>query len=293
MDNWDNIRFLLALHRHKTMSAAAMALNTNVATVSRRVERAAQLFGAPLFTKSTSGWSPTPAAMPLLKVAEEFDARLEDERNARAASGGRGLRGRIQIAATPFFDTSILLPNLHRLLVLHPRLEIAIRNRADSAAMGDDDIVLRIGRPDAGRVAARRLMTMTFRAYRSGQAEFRLPGWVAVEHRGPNSPQLDLGRSVFGREPNVLVSLFEQKLVLMRSTGMAAIMADEIAAFLPDMAPIDPQGSTLGTEVWMVYHAVRRDDPTIRAATDWIVECFRNGRMGQAVSPEQILDIAS
>ena len=68
MENWDNLRFILALSRHRTMSAAAQALHTNVATVSRRIERANQDFGTPLFVKDQNGWLPTQAALPLLRA---------------------------------------------------------------------------------------------------------------------------------------------------------------------------------------------------------------------------------
>lgn len=293
MDNWDNIRFLLALYRHKTMSAAAMALNTNVATVSRRIERASQLFGMPLFIKDSTGWTPTDAAMPLLRVAEEFDARLASERNNRHATEQRGIEARVQIAAPPFFHTMVLVPQLHNLLVEHPRLAIDVRNRADATGLGDADIMLRNGRPESGRVVARRLATLTYRGYRSNHAELRLPGWISTEHRTNTAPQMVLGQKMFGEDPMISVSLFEQKLTLMRRTGMAAILAEEIADQLPDMAPIDPDGPTIDSEFWMIYHATRRDDPAIRVVSDWIISCFKSGRYGDVTDSEEILDLAS
>jgi DNA-binding transcriptional LysR family regulator len=293
MENWDNMRFLLALHRHKTMSAAAVALNTNVATVSRRVERASQLFGTPLFVKDSTGWTPTEAALPLLRVAEEFDARLASERNSRAAAESRGIEGRLQIAGPPFYNTMVLVPELHRLLAPHPRLQVDIRNRSEAMGLGDDDIVLRSGRPEAGRVVARRLRTVTFRAYRATRSEMHLPGWIGVDSRTGTSRQVALGTRIFGRDPNVSVALFEQKLMLMRTTGMAAILADEVASQLADLTPVDPEGPSYQSEVWMFYHATRREDQAIRVATEWIVDCFQSGRFAQAVANEQVLDLAS
>lgn len=293
MENWDNMRYLLALYRHKTMSAAAQALNTNVATVSRRIERAAQTFGTPLFIKDASGWTPTGAVMPLIRVAEEFDAKLASERNNRAATEARGIEARIQIAAPAFFHTMLLVPQLHTLLMEHPGLEIDIRNRGEATGLGDADIMIRVGRPDSGRVVARRLTTFTFRAYRSTLAEVQMPGWVAVESRTGGSPQAILGARIFGGEPNVSVALFEQKITVMRSTGMAAVMAEQIAAQMDDFVELDPNGPTEESEIWMIYHATRRDDAAIRAVSDWIVECFKTGRIADTVSAEQVLDLAS
>lgn len=292
MENWDNIRFILALHRHRTMSAAAMALNTNVATVSRRIERASQHFGAPLFLKDANGWTATDAALPLLRVAEEFDARLSVERHARLAAVSRGIEARLQIAAPPFFNTVVLLPHFHKLLTEHPGLVLDFRNRVDATGLGEADVMLRINRPESGRVVARRLATLTMRGYRSTGSDMQMPGWIAVEARTGNTSLNSFGEQLFGCAPSVSVSLFEQKLTVMRTTGLAAVLADEVASQLPDMVPIDPDAPTLPVEIWMVYHASRRDDPAVRVVTDWIVACFRGGRLGEVQGSEELVDVA-
>src|SRR5690606_21012850 len=148
-----------------------------------------QIFGVPLFIKDSTGWIATEAALPLIRVAEEFDARLASERNNRAVTEQRGIDAQVQISGPPFFHTMLLVPQLHTLLAQHPRLEIRIRNRADAIGLGDADIMLRIGRPESGRVVARRLVTLTFRAYRSNMAELRLPGWIDNAERSATTPQ--------------------------------------------------------------------------------------------------------
>ena len=49
MQNWDDLKFCLALERYQTMTAAARALGTNTATVSRRIDRLTKEAGEPLF----------------------------------------------------------------------------------------------------------------------------------------------------------------------------------------------------------------------------------------------------
>ena len=48
MQNWDDPKFCLALEQYQTMTAAARALGTNTATVSRRIERLTEEAGEPL-----------------------------------------------------------------------------------------------------------------------------------------------------------------------------------------------------------------------------------------------------
>ena len=49
MQNWVNLKFCLALERYQTMTAAARALGTNTATVSRRIDRLTEEASEPRF----------------------------------------------------------------------------------------------------------------------------------------------------------------------------------------------------------------------------------------------------
>src|SRR6056297_1630776 len=79
LENWDDLKFVLAMKRHGTMSAAARYLNTNVATVSRRLERMSQELDLPLFEKRGQSFVSTSAADRLAEVAEVIDHRLRSE----------------------------------------------------------------------------------------------------------------------------------------------------------------------------------------------------------------------
>lgn len=71
MKNWDDLRFCLALERYATMTAAADHLGTNVATVSRRIERITHEIGETLFVKDGQAWKPTSAAKSLIAIAKK------------------------------------------------------------------------------------------------------------------------------------------------------------------------------------------------------------------------------
>lgn len=76
MENWNDLRFCLALHRFGTMSAAADYLGANVATVSRRVHKLSEQLGEPLFTKKGVIWTATPYALQIISWAEQTEGRL-------------------------------------------------------------------------------------------------------------------------------------------------------------------------------------------------------------------------
>ncbi len=61
---WDDIRYLLAVERERSMAAAARRLQVDQTTVSRRLHALEAALGAQLFERSDGGWTPTPAVSP-------------------------------------------------------------------------------------------------------------------------------------------------------------------------------------------------------------------------------------
>ena len=54
MQNWDDLKFCLALERHQTMTAAARALGTTTATVSRRIDRLTEAADEAIFLRDNT-----------------------------------------------------------------------------------------------------------------------------------------------------------------------------------------------------------------------------------------------
>ena len=81
MQNWDDLKFCLALERYQTMTAAARALGTNTATVSRRIDRLTEEAGEPLILRDHTHWRATDMGRELAQIA----LRIED-RISRAAT---------------------------------------------------------------------------------------------------------------------------------------------------------------------------------------------------------------
>ena len=59
--DWDDLRYVLALDRQRTHSAAAKELIVNHTTVARRIEGLEEQLGARLFDKTPDGFVATTA----------------------------------------------------------------------------------------------------------------------------------------------------------------------------------------------------------------------------------------
>ena len=69
MQNWDDPKFCLALEQYQTMTAAARALGTNTATVSRRIERLTLEAGEPFYLHDNAQWRATDMGRELAQIA--------------------------------------------------------------------------------------------------------------------------------------------------------------------------------------------------------------------------------
>ncbi|WP_170525588.1 LysR family transcriptional regulator [Ruegeria arenilitoris] len=123
--NWDDIRYALAVSRHGSLNAAATALGVTHATVLRRVAAFERRHGCMIFQKNPSGYSALPEARAILSAMENVeDAVLSVERAIVGAD--RSPTGRVRIASTDSLCQLVLPGILNRISALYPGLELSL-----------------------------------------------------------------------------------------------------------------------------------------------------------------------
>jgi DNA-binding transcriptional LysR family regulator len=75
--NWDDLRFFLALSRHKTATHAGIALGVNHTTIARRAKALEESLNTRLFERSQSGYELTQAGENLLAYAIEMEELIQ------------------------------------------------------------------------------------------------------------------------------------------------------------------------------------------------------------------------
>lgn len=270
MVHWDDFRFILALHRYGTMTAAAASLRTNVATVSRRIERAGEQLGSPLFQKEGGSWAVTTAGRAFITVAEEFEANLLREENNLGAECEDQVTT-INIAAPPVIVSTVLLPALQELVREQPKVDVILTNRTSGRGLGDADVLLRWGAPASSRLIARRIGTMSFGAYRKSTSTSK--DWAALTAEHDGSPISQLGFTLFGRPPRLRAGIFDHKVMAMRETGLAGIVPDAIRKREPWLEPLPEHAATrTNMDIWCAYHGSRRGDATLQRVISWVIK---------------------
>ncbi|MHC0052925.1 LysR family transcriptional regulator [Actibacterium sp. D379-3] len=272
MNNWDDFRFLLAVYKSGTMTAAAKLLNTNVATVSRRIERLSETLGYPPFIKTTHGWEPNKKLLGLLDMVESFDAALQRERNSTVALA-QDERVPIRIGVPPVVSSQVLYPSFHYAMDDLRNVGLEFFDRFHGEGLGDYDIVIQTSRPDSGRVLTRRIGHLNFRIYGDPDGAPH-QDWVGLSREYDAYPVQQMGFAIFGCEPLIRTHHFDHIFEIVRSSGLPGPLPETLAARAPDLRPLPGNDLVQSTEFWLMYHASRKGDPVIRIVTDWIERCF-------------------
>ncbi len=129
--DWNDLKFVLAIHRAGSLTRAAEALKVNQSTVGRRLSAIESALGVVLFIRDRQGFEPTDAGRAAINRARSVDIevmRLQKDLQSSAES----VRGVVRIVTNPWIATHILTPQLQLLLNDHPHLRI--HTLADTAA---------------------------------------------------------------------------------------------------------------------------------------------------------------
>lgn len=266
MRNWDDLKFCLALSRHKTMNTAARALDTNPATVSRRIQRVSDDYNQPLFTKDGSEWCTTELGEEVVQLAETLEESmgiLDDY------SRPEDTNGTIRISCSLQVLQSNLNTNWGPFLLENPSLNISFSLAHLSLAYGEVDMTVTTRRPEEGRILRKKVGELKFHAYCNEKYENELTGWIQLV-----SQQDDM------IDQSQLENLFNAPARLKLeglNLGYKTIRNAPFAIFLPtmyvqhtDYLVMLPNIDPIVQEIWVSYHYTRKGDPWIRKLIDRI-----------------------
>ena len=270
IDNWDDLRFVLAMARRGTMSAAARDLSTNVATVSRRLDRLTRELRVPLFEKRGTGYVATRAADSLARLAEGLEQALRAGiADIRAEQGSMEVA--LEISAPPGVHRRFLLPRTDELAARLPHLTLTLRDKARSMGLGGADIEIRAGRPEGGRLKARKFRDYAMRVFHRADRPLD-DAWIGLAHCLSDAIPLHLLHPDAARLPRYRVDSLPLALEMAQKTGCAVLLPDFMVEPAHGLVAADLPENAVPGELWIAYHETRHGDPTLRAVVDWYCE---------------------
>ena len=291
MEQWDDVRFFLAIAHESSLSGAARTLRVDHATVGRRLAALEHRLGAKLFNRTPEGFAITSAGQAMLKQAEAMEgAALAVE---RLASGhDERSSGLVRVTTLEMLAHQVIVPAIANLMGIHPqlRVDLLVSLRTLDIARREADIAVRIARPTDRSLICRKLGEFGVTAYASRRyfEETRKP----AERCGPARPLADQlsdhtkslgvqfhGESLDGARSamQTTASAFTQIEAVANGVGIAELpccLADEH----PQIERMWPSERPTMRRVWLVTHPDLRRAAKIRVVSNAIADEFDAAR---------------
>ena len=285
--DWDDLRYLLALSRHGTLTAAAAVLGVTQPTVGRRLAALERRLRAKLFRSTPQGSELSAVGEMLVRRAERMEAEALEA--TRLASGrDAGVEGRLSITASEWLVARVLGPGLAGLLGAHPglRVDLVASGRWANLARGEADIALRPASFQQQAVFQREVARIGFGLYASrdylrarGRPDFarRCPGHVlvAMDEDVPTADGPWL-REVVGEAPVVARTNGREGLAAMAAGGLGlACLPCLVGDRTPGLERLEPPVPPPERRLWLGVHRDVRNLARVRAASTHLAALLR------------------
>jgi len=275
---WHDLRYVLAIARHGTLSAAARRLRVDQTTVARRLAVAERQLGARLFDRIDGRMRATRAGETTVEHAERVEAEIG---RLEAAIGGADLAatGKVRLSSVPILINRVLMPRLPALIARHPGLTLELAGEARNVSLSrrEADIALRQARPTGGTALARRIGGLDYAVYAPAKHRARSLPWITYEDELSDLPQARwIAQNV---RPDDLAPMrvndADAALAAVRAGLGRSLLPVAAAKAEPGLRTADGGRPVLTRDLWLLVHPELRRLARIEAAIAWIEDAVR------------------
>ncbi len=287
MLDWDDLRHFLAIARHGTLSAAALALGVRQSTMGRRLEALEIRTGAKLLQKTPRGYVLTATGEAVLGNVE----RIENEAlTVERIITGKDVRleGTIRVTTVETLAVEVLTPIFHAFQEQYPGITVELLpdTRSLSLTRREADVALRLARLTQHDLAARKVGEFAVGLYASA-AYLDRHGMPDLAQGAPGHRRIVVHEDLaFTPDMQWFEAQTAQARIVLRSNSRFAHVAaaqDGMGLVCLARYLADPRGLVrLETavpppvrEIWMAVHQDIRHTPRIRALTEFLMTALK------------------
>lgn len=286
--SWDDLRYVLALARERTLSGAAQKLSVRHTTVGRRLDEIERALGVRLFDRTPDGYIPTSAGQDLAEVAERVESQV-------LAAEGRVLGRDIELQGALRVSTmDILFRGYHEVfssfLARYPSVALTISTTDEEVSLTrrQADVALRLTSKPPEHLLGRKVGKVDFAVYASKKlvaqvgknAPYDAYPWLNWDER-LNRSWLDEWLAANAPRARSVVWLDTSTLGLHAAVA-AGIGVHFLACFDADTDPslqrIGPIEPAFSREVWLLTLRDLRSTSRVLAFMDHVEACLRSGQ---------------
>lgn len=286
LENWDDLRHLLAIGREGSLAGAARALGVNHSTVFRRLNSAEQRLGVRLFDRRPEGYAPTAAGEEVLRQAQRITESIEAIERAAVGRDFR-LTGTVRLTTAANLAVDYVAPLLPEFLAVYPdvRVEIAVGDRDYDLARREADLALRATSQPPDYLVGRKVCELAWWVCASPTYLSRARAPLSMQHLGEHA--LIGAEASFLRLPifGWLQARYGDAPILARANdlntmaalaraglGLALLPSDQVRDGLTRVCPVEP---AFPAALWLLTHPDLRRTARVRAFIDFLYERLR------------------
>lgn len=288
LDSWDDLRFVLAVVREGSLTAAARFLRVDQTTVTRRMKAIEEQQSTKLFDRLRGGVMLTPAGEAFAKAAAEVEQRLIDL--DRTITGtNMELAGTVRLTLPHTFAMAWISP-LTQFAREHPglELELVVDDSLRNLTRREADVALRYAKSPPEHLVGRKLGRLALAVY--GAPELRsipveeLP-WIGWE---PDLKQSTTERFRQKYSPNSSYVLYATSMLVLIEAARRGHSVVVLSCLNGDADPrlvrlTEPE---IGDNpLWLLTHPDLQRSPRVRTLMDYIarvVTAKRDALLGSA-----------
>tara|TARA_R110000787_G_scaffold39789_5_gene99344 strand:+ start:137 stop:1009 length:873 start_codon:yes stop_codon:yes gene_type:complete len=275
MNDWDDLRYFLAVARTKTVSGAAAALGVNHSTVSRRISAYEKQHDVRLFERLSTGYEMTQAAENIYRYALEIEERTRTVERELFGRDAR-LQGKLCITAFHGMANTFLLPHLQVFRNQYPdiELELYITTEVRDLAAREADIAIRGTPRPPDHLIGKKVADFGRGIYTSEKYQVR----------GLQRPEIIIWRDEQSLPdwaaryfPDARVTLKVDDVTAMQQAVSQGLGIARLPCWVADSAellrmPLEMEPSDWG--LWVLIHADLRSTARVRVCRDFLIEAL-------------------
>ncbi len=284
--NWDDLKYFLAVSRAGSVRAAAIKLEVNHATVSRRINTFEASLGERLFERSAKGYLLTALGESIIQEAVHLEERLSAiERRVEGKNNKQS--GEIRITMPDLLIPDLLMAALAEFCQLYPLIDIEIIDSAEvlNLANREADVAFRVCSEPPEYLIGRKLAVIHRACYmaKSLLPMLEVDGWLAQQNWIGWTGKLRRPIGKIAREyprfdsKHKIMSGFLQAKACQHGMGIA-ILPCLFADNAPELVRVPPYTSEAKYDLWILHHPDLRNNTKIQTFVRFMTKHIMNKR---------------
>lgn len=285
--DWDDYRYVLALSRAHTLSAAGKELRVARTTVGRRIAAIEKALGVPLFDQTADGFVATGAGEELAAVATRMEAEMLAA-EGRVMGRDAQISGRLRVATMDFVFESFV-DVFASFTERYPGIELTVCASYENVSLKrrEADVAIRMSMAPSEYLVGRKLGMVEFALYANRELADDLAGvenlgeypWLFSDDRVEDE---DVEKWIQGFAAGAKPALRYDSYPVLRAAVCAGVGVSFLPTFDADRAPqlvaLDWKLDEQARGLWCLTLPELRTNSRVRAFMDHVYETM-SGRL--------------